>query len=100
MRISFGTPLKYAHKSSVLPFMSAGRIHYKFVFNEGTADLVFQDLMEQSIKVAGCDRMGKTIIPLTKQDIAELEKTSGAMSGHNRIMRPSVVKSLYTKRPG
>lgn len=46
MRISFGTPLKYAHKSSVLPFMSAGRIHYKFVFNEGTADLVFQDLME------------------------------------------------------
>ena len=74
MRISFGTPLKYAHKSSVLPFMSAGRIHYKFVFNEGTADLVFQDLMEQSIKVAGGDRMGKTIIPLTKQDIAELEK--------------------------
>ena len=54
--------------------MSAGRIHYKFVFNEGTADLVFQDLMEQSIKVAGGDRMGKTIIPLTKQDIAELEK--------------------------
>lgn len=34
----------------------------KFVFNEGTVDLVLQDLMERGIKVAGGDRLGKTII--------------------------------------
>ena len=34
----------------------------KFVFNEPTVDLVLQDLMERGIKVAGGDRLGKTII--------------------------------------
>lgn len=34
----------------------------KFVFNELTVDKVIQDLMERGIKVAGGDRLGKTII--------------------------------------
>lgn len=34
----------------------------KFVFNETTVDTVLQDLMERGIKVAGGDRVGKTII--------------------------------------
>ncbi|MCC8136784.1 MAG: DEAD/DEAH box helicase family protein [Clostridiales bacterium] len=34
----------------------------KFVFNETTVDLVLQDLMERGIKVAGGERIGKTII--------------------------------------
>ena len=34
----------------------------KFVFNEMTVDIVLQDLMERGIKVAGGDRLGKTII--------------------------------------
>lgn len=34
----------------------------KFVFNEVTVDTVLQDLMERGIKVAGGDRIGKTII--------------------------------------
>ena len=33
-----------------------------FVFNETTVDTVLQDLMERGIKVAGGDRLGKTII--------------------------------------
>ena len=34
----------------------------KFVFNETTVDIVLQDLMDRGIKVAGGDRIGKTII--------------------------------------
>lgn len=34
----------------------------KFVFNEKTVDTVLQDLMERGIRVAGGDRIGKTII--------------------------------------
>ncbi len=34
----------------------------KFVFNETTVDIVLQDLMERGIKVAGGDRLGKTIM--------------------------------------
>lgn len=34
----------------------------QFVFNESTVDTVLQDLMERGIKVAGGDRLGKTII--------------------------------------
>lgn len=34
----------------------------KFVFNEKTVNMVLQDLMERGIKVAGGDRLGKTII--------------------------------------
>lgn len=33
-----------------------------FVFNETTVDIVLQDLMERGIKIAGGDRLGKTII--------------------------------------
>ncbi len=33
-----------------------------FVFNEETVDLVLQDVMERGIKVAGGDRLGKTIV--------------------------------------
>ena len=33
-----------------------------FVFNETTVDIVLQDLMDRGIKVAGGDRLGKTII--------------------------------------
>lgn len=33
-----------------------------FIFNQQTVDMVLQDLMEQGIKVAGGDRIGKTII--------------------------------------
>ena len=34
----------------------------KFVFNETTVDIVLQDLMERGIKVAGGNRLGKTIL--------------------------------------
>ncbi len=34
----------------------------KFVFNETTVDIVLQDLMERGIRVAGGDRLGKTIV--------------------------------------
>jgi len=34
----------------------------KFVFNETTVDIVLQDLMERGIRVAGGDRVGKSII--------------------------------------
>ena len=34
----------------------------KFVFNETTVDIVLQDLMDRGIKVAGGDRLGKTIL--------------------------------------
>ncbi|HIQ77589.1 MAG TPA: DEAD/DEAH box helicase family protein [Candidatus Faecousia excrementipullorum] len=34
----------------------------QFVFNETTVDTVLQDLMERGIRVAGGDRLGKTII--------------------------------------
>ena len=34
----------------------------KFVFNETTEDIVLQDLMDRGIKVAGGDRLGKTIL--------------------------------------
>ena len=34
----------------------------KFVFNETTMDIVLQDLMDRGIKVAGGDRLGKTIL--------------------------------------
>ena len=34
----------------------------KFIFNQDTVDTVLQDLMERGIKVAGGERIGKTII--------------------------------------
>lgn len=43
----------------------------KFVFNETTVDIVLQDLMERGIKVAGGDRLGKTIIFASNKRHAE-----------------------------
>lgn len=43
----------------------------KFVFNETTADIVLQDLMERGIKVEGGDRLGKTIIFAQSKEHAE-----------------------------
>ena len=43
----------------------------KFVFNESTVDIVLQDLMERGIKVAGGDRLGKTIILAQNKHHAE-----------------------------
>jgi type I restriction enzyme R subunit len=34
----------------------------EFIFNQGTVDMVLEDLMTKGIKVAGGDRLGKTII--------------------------------------
>ena len=42
-------------------FIPSGALN-RFVFNEKTVDMVLQDLMERGIKVAGGDRLGKTII--------------------------------------
>lgn len=49
-------------EDDVMPdFISSAELN-KFVFNEATVDRVLQDLMERGIKVAGGDRIGKTII--------------------------------------
>lgn len=45
-----------------LPDFIPSQVINKFVFNEKTVDRVLQDLMERGIKVAGGDRIGKTII--------------------------------------
>ena len=45
----------------MLEFIPSAALN-KFVFNETTIDIVLQDLMERGIKVAGGDRLGKTII--------------------------------------
>ncbi len=42
-----------------------------FVFNEGTVNIVLQDLMERGIRVAGGDRIGKTIIFAQTKEHAE-----------------------------
>lgn len=42
-------------------FISSEKLN-KFVFNELTVDTVIQNLMERGIRVAGGDRLGKTII--------------------------------------
>ena len=43
----------------------------QFVFNETTVDIVLQDLMERGVKVAGGDRLGKTIIFVQNKRHAE-----------------------------
>ena len=49
-------------EDGVMPdFIPSAQLN-KFVFNETTVDMVLQDLMERGIKVAGGDRIGKTII--------------------------------------
>ena len=49
-------------EDDVLPEFIPSAALNKFVFNENTVDTVLQDLMERGIKVAGGERIGKTII--------------------------------------
>lgn len=51
----------FAEDDSVPDFIPSELLN-KFVFNETTVDEVLQDLMERGIKVAGGERIGKTII--------------------------------------
>ena len=49
-------------EDGVMPEFIPSAALNKFVFNELTVDTVLQDLMERGIKVAGGERIGKTII--------------------------------------
>ena len=49
-------------EDGVMPEFIPSESMNQFVFNELTVDLVLQDLMERGIRVAGGDRLGKTII--------------------------------------
>lgn len=49
-------------KDNAVPELIPSAALNKFVFNETTVDTVLQDLMDRGIKVAGGDRLGKTII--------------------------------------
>jgi len=51
----------FTEDDSMPDFIPSEKLN-KFVFNELTVDTVLQDLMERGIKVAGGDRIGKTII--------------------------------------
>lgn len=53
---------EYFAEDEGMPDFIPSQAMNKFVFNEGTVDTVLQDLMERGIKVAGGDRLGKTII--------------------------------------
>ena len=52
----------FADESGAMPEFIPSQELNKFVFNAPTVDMVLQDLMERGIKVAGGDRIGKTII--------------------------------------
>ena len=49
-------------EDGLLPSFIPSAAMNKFIFNEGTVDTVLQDLMDRGIRVAGGDRIGKTII--------------------------------------
>lgn len=49
-------------EDGLMPYFIPSAQLNKFVFNETTVDTVLQDLMERGIRVAGGDRLGKTII--------------------------------------
>ncbi|MGI5856603.1 MAG: DEAD/DEAH box helicase family protein [Candidatus Merdivicinus sp.] len=51
----------FAEDDGLPDFIPSEKLN-KFVFNETTVDIVLQDLMERGIKVAGGDRLGKTIL--------------------------------------
>jgi len=51
----------FAEDDGLPDFIPPAKLN-KFVFNETTVDIVLQDLMERGIKVAGGQRIGKTII--------------------------------------
>ncbi len=52
----------YFAEDELLPEFIPSAAMNRFIFNEITVDIVLQDLMERGIKVAGGDRIGKTII--------------------------------------
>ncbi|MBD5142428.1 MAG: DEAD/DEAH box helicase family protein [Ruminococcus sp.] len=60
----------FAEDGYIPDFISSTKLN-QFVFNENTVDIVLQDLMERGIKVAGGDRLGKTIIFAQNKDHAE-----------------------------
>lgn len=49
-------------EDGLLPSFIPSAAMNKFIFNERTVDTVLQDLMDRGIRVAGGDRIGKTII--------------------------------------
>ena len=49
-------------EDGLLPAFIPSAAMNKFIFNEMTVDTVLQDLMDRGIRVAGGDRIGKTII--------------------------------------
>jgi len=51
----------FAEDDTIPDFIPSHEIN-EFVFNRSTVDTVLQDLMEKGIRVAGGDRIGKTII--------------------------------------
>ena len=60
----------FAEDGYVPDFIPSAQLN-KFVFNETTVDTVLQDLMERGIKVAGGDRLGKTIVFAQNKEHAE-----------------------------
>ena len=60
----------FAEDGEMPEFIPPAKLN-KFVFNETTADTVLQDLMENGIRVAGGDRIGKSIIFAQNQTHAE-----------------------------
>ncbi|MDO4287784.1 MAG: DEAD/DEAH box helicase family protein [Eubacterium sp.] len=64
-----------------------------FVFNEKTVDTVLQDLMTRGIKVAGGDRLGKTIVFAQNKRHAEfiLERFNKLYPGYNGVFAQRVV---------
>ncbi len=65
----------------------------KFVFNETTVDTVLQDLMERGVRVAGGDRLGKTIIFAQNKRHAEfiLERFNKLYPQHKGIFAQRVI---------
>ena len=65
----------------------------KFIFNELTVDTVLQDLMERGIRVAGGDRLGKTIIFAQNKRHAEfiLERFNKLYPGYNGTFAQRVI---------
>lgn len=52
----------FAEDDGDMPDYISSEAMNKFIFNQHTVDIVLQNLMEKGIKVAGGDRIGKTII--------------------------------------
>ena len=65
----------------------------KFVFNEMTVDTVLQDLMERGIRVAGGDRIGKTIIFAQNKRHAEfiLERFNKLYPKHRGLFAQRII---------